>query len=293
MEDSITREVAKPTISFYSQGPDGFLKIVKARVYESVAAFSRRGELTPYAGRTIALEQYESIEALPQTLLLSLADVYAKIFAAAPWFEIGRCFECGTFYREIGIECIKDGNLVTCAYPLDWTMEYIKKELSKKGARLLLSLYPGESSVLSFAWGYELRISDFAISKYEQDQDFALAIEKLLCTNLTLKPSDKIFLISEVGTLPELRGIGISSISCGALASYAQDNHLPVVTRTIVDPPSIWGIANRLGFIQISGPVRGSGKVIGPLDSINPNRVLFCLNPAEAIEGKEMRCNNI
>ena len=82
------------------------------------------------------LTPYKGIE----KLLLSggkipeVAEVYAKVFAGWPWFEVSKGPECGKFYGpdfEVGAACPCGCGALQEAYPKEETVNYIFKELSR------------------------------------------------------------------------------------------------------------------------------------------------------------------
>lgn len=255
----------------YEVGADGRIRPLKDACYEprGAAFASPRGEI-------VMLTEYSRVEQLDEAMLTNLAQVYAEIFGAEPWFEKGRCWECGNFFSQRGIPCPNDGALIGEAYPLEWTKSYISAEIAKPKAILVTTNKPGIYGPLSFTWGFQTTIAEFAQEKYVQDPDMSQQVLQLLLTQIgTENPSSTIFLISEGGTVPEYRKKGIAYQSCTLLLEWAKSLGLPVVARTIVDPPSVYGIASKLGMTQISGPVRDADLKIEPADTINPRRVLF------------------
>ena len=123
-------------------------------------------------------------EILSEAQYIQLAKVYASVFAAEPWCEVGRCFACGTFYPNKGSTCPQDGNDITDAYPVDWTVDYIQKELSKQGAFFILTTC--DDQILSFGWGYSASILEIVTSKYSQDETFQNEIAR--CLKSALNP---------------------------------------------------------------------------------------------------------
>jgi len=75
-------------------------------------------------GERIEFVRTSSSETLTQSGVEQLAQLYAASFGAAPWFEVGKCYECGYYYPNEGIKCPRDGTLVTEAYPALETAEY-------------------------------------------------------------------------------------------------------------------------------------------------------------------------
>lgn len=255
----------------YEVGTEGRIEPLRDACYEprGAAFTSPRGEL-------VMLTEYFEPEQLNEAILNNLAQIYAETFGAEPWLEKGRCWECSTFYPQRGTLCPKDGSLIGEAYPLEWTMRYISDEITKPQALLITTSKPGIDELYGFAWGYEIAIEEFAKEKYTQDPEMAKRVLQLLLTQIgTENPTSTIFLISEVGTVPECRGKGIAFQSCTLLLERAEFLELPVVTRTIVDSPSVYGIASKHGMIQFSGPIRDTDLKIEPADTINPRRVLF------------------
>lgn len=261
---------------------------VKYRSYEVVtngrikwlrdACYEPRGAAFANPTREVVmLTEYFEVEQLNETILSTLAQIYAEIFEAEPWLERGRCWTCGNFYPQRGDPCPNDGTIVGEAYPLEWTMRYISDEITKPQVLLITTSNPGTKELYGFAWGYEITIKEFAEEKYTQDPEMTERVLQLLLTQIDQgNPTSTIFLISEVGTVPQYRGKGIAFQSCALLLEWAKSQELPVVTRTIVDPPSVYGVASKLGMTQISGPIRDTTDLkIEPTDTINPRRVLF------------------
>ncbi|MFC1780179.1 hypothetical protein ACFLY9_00580 [Patescibacteria group bacterium] len=206
--------------------------------------------------------------------LQQLAGLYAEIFAAPPWNEVGKCPTCENFFPEKGGMCPNDNSTIKEAYPLDSTIEYIKEELNKPLCFYVLSISPKREPV-SFGWGYACSIVELVKAKYSQDEQVQAGAQDLLSQSLTLNPDSQVFYISEIGTAPAWREKGLASKLCRCLLAQANRLSLPVVTRTLVDSPSIYGIARNLRMKQISGCIRDSDEVIDGFDVINSRRVLF------------------
>lgn len=206
----------------------------------------------------IETSTYKGKETLSRVILAALAKLYAITFGSAPWFEVGRCPKCETFYSEKGIPCPKDGIFVEEAYPLEQTIEYIRRDLARPQSVIILSQDPESEELISFAWGYQTTIKEFLEQKYQQDQEVQHQFMTLFEIGFLLSPDSPILYISEMGTAPQWRGRGLATYAIKLLLEQAKDLSLPVITRTIVDSPSIYSIAIKLGMTQISGPVRNS-----------------------------------
>lgn len=271
MENKTSAQASQILYTTYEMSSFGKLQRREKRRYEERAAFAEDSRDI----QTLQLISGCNPELLNEDLFINLARLYADTFSVAPWNEVGRCFDCGNFYPEKGITCPNEGSIVREAYPVAWTVDYIQRELTKPESFFVITNLPGSETLMSFAWGYKTTINEFAKTKYTQSEEAQDVFSTLVCQQLFLDPSAPIFYISEIGTSPECRGKGLATESCRLLLEAGSSLQLPILTRTLVNPPSIYGIAQKLKMIQVSGPVRETSISIDPIDPIDERRVLF------------------
>jgi hypothetical protein len=242
------------------------------RALEPVAAFAGNARGIP--AKMNAFPDPERYTRM--TNLAPWARLYAEAFAGEPWNEVGRCGECGTFYPELGGNCINDGSLVGEAYPLAETIQYIKNEWTKPNCFVVLTRLTNEKAI-SFAWGYQITVEEFLAEKNAQDVVATEVFKNVITTALRISETDPVFYISETGTSPSYRGNGLASLSLRKMIAFAQSKDIPVILRTNVGRPSMYGIAQTLGMKQLTGPIRDTNEYVNVEDTVNPNRVIFIL----------------
>ena len=218
------------------------------------------------------LTPYKGIE----KLLLSggkipeVAEVYAKVFAGWPWFEVSKGPECGKFYGpdfEVGAACPCGCGALQEAYPKEETVNYIFKELSRPLLNAFIYLF--NQKVGGFGWGYQISGKEFVERKYNYD----LAETRKVFFPI-FEANDLFFYISEVGVLPSFQGKKIGTQITNKLANTATQSSLPILMRTNENSPMV-KIAKNLEMKVILG------KEINLLDPENPERVLFTSDPKE------------
>ncbi|MBN2016249.1 GNAT family N-acetyltransferase [Candidatus Dojkabacteria bacterium] len=255
-------------LTFYQVLPSG-IDSVRGACFGRVVALPESNE-----GVLVGLLQGSNPEAISFRQMENLASLYAETFAAPPWNEVGRCFQCGNFFSEKGNSCPNDGNIIEQAYPLGWTTSYIGKELGRQNSYFVL-FQTQEGKFISFGWGYQISLRELTQEKYSQEERTQKNFLELLSRRLRSSQDSPVFYISEIGTAPGWRGKGLATEILKLLLDRSMFLGLKAVTRTIIDPPSIYGVAQKIGMTQISGPLRGTEQVIEPVDGINPKRTLF------------------
>lgn len=193
-----------------------------------------------------------------------LAEVYARVFAGYPWYEVSRCTTCCDFSSTLpdlkrSCNACESGFYADPAYPLDETAAYIGSELGKPDAvgRLVLS----SRRILGFGWGYSSLSEQLAERKYKTDEMKEVVI-RLVGRGVAF------FYVSEVGVLPESQKSGWGRRLTEAVVDNRPIGLRRVVLRTNQDSGMRY-IAEKLGM----KPVVGLNTDI--VDVENPNRVLF------------------
>lgn len=202
--------------------------------------------------------------------LMQLADLYALVFADAPWNEFTRSLECNSFFgREtsVGDVCPNCGDNLVEAYPQKETSSYINKELLKPNS--ILSLVKNDGEIIAFAWGFSIQNPELLASQKYQTVDMKRSIVGTLEANSV---SGSFFYFSECGVSPNERGKGLSNQLSAAMINQAATLGQPLVMRTNFQSPMV-KVAARFGMRQIMGPTPTG--VVNFLDIENTDRVMF------------------
>lgn len=153
---------------------------------------------------------------LAEPELESLARLYARVFAGAPWNEYTVCPTSGTFF---GVDAQPESmcpeaecaTALHLAYPLGRTKDYIAGELARPDAALLLLRDQScAGALVGFSWGFSYDDPEtFAAAKY-RTSEMQAAIGGLL-RQLNLG-SNGLWYLSESGIEddPRYRGKGVS-----------------------------------------------------------------------------------
>lgn len=202
--------------------------------------------------------------------LMQLANLYALVFADAPWNEFTRSPGCNSFFgREtmVGDICPNCSDSLTEAYPKEETISYINKELVKPKA--VLSLVKNNEEIIAFAWGFSIdNPGQLASQKYQSDEMKRSIVGALEANGV----SDAFFYFSECGVSPQERGRGLSNQLSAAMVEQAAIQGLPLVMRTNFQSPMV-RVAERFGMTQIMGP--SPAGPVNFIDSENADRVMF------------------
>lgn len=208
--------------------------------------------------------------------LESIAGLYVNVFAAPPWNEFVQCRVCGVFEgmeKSVGDSC-KCGGTLTEAYPLDKTVDYILSEAKKPNFRL--ALVTSDCGIVGFSWSYLTSIDELVEKKWSIDENRNGMVDVLRRSFV----SDSCFrYFSECGVNSNLRGLGLANKLTEAVTGPED-----TVYRTNCFSPMM-AVAQKIGYKQIMGPevlidrvsktIVTTDKVVGRLDSENPNRTLF------------------
>ena len=206
---------------------------------------------------------------LDDSRLDQVAELYARVFAGKPWYEVSRCNVCGIFSGtppdlEIICGCDKKGKYSTEAYPLEETREYILEELghtNSVGLIAVAGLAPGDAGVIGFAWGYGWTRLEMSEAKWKSPDMRRLVNDRV--------KEDSFFYVSEVGVLEPYQGRKIGRRLTNELAGRGKDTHQgKTVLRTNENSPMRY-LAEKLGLEPVIGLNNGF------IDTENPQRVLF------------------
>ncbi len=199
-----------------------------------------------------------------------LAILYAQVFAGPPWNEFTRSINCDTFFgleTNVGDMCPNCGDLLEEAYPVENTISYIGKELSRPNAFLITRFE--DENLVGFAWGFSYENPEkFLKEKYKTEEMRGLLSEVFRQEWL----QGPFYYLSECGVKPEYRGRGLSNEVSGELVTMANQLKLPLIMRTNYQSPMVY-VAQRFGMDQIMGP--RDTEIINVLDLENTSRVLF------------------
>lgn len=185
------------------------------------------------------------------SMFRSLAKVYAEVFAGPPWNEYTICPSSQKFFgkeTKIGGKCPECSALLSSAYPLEETGEYILKELSKKDSALFIG--ESENKLVAFSWGYSYPSPEkFTLDKYKT-REMQTRVNSLL---RTLRIGE-FYYFSESGILEEFRGRGLTNDFYRLRLQVPKELDLPVLVRTLCVSPIVV-VAQKFGFEQIMGPI--------------------------------------
>lgn len=218
----------------------------------------------------LRLSKNQFKEAKEQDRLTNLAKLYAEVFAGPPWNEFTKSVGCDRFFGQdtrIGDPCPTCYDILQEAYPLEETILYIQKELSRPNA--VLALLEKESLIIGFAWGFSYDSSTSFIEEKYKTKEMKNNLSSLF-TQFRL--SDSFFYFSECGVAPAFRRQGLSNGLSEELVRQAEILGQPLLMRTNYQSPMVH-VASRFGMEQIMGS-RGS-SVINFQDMENKDRVLF------------------
>lgn len=187
--------------------------------------------------------------------LISVAKLYATVFAGPEWQEVSRCPNCGQFSSSFtGSKCGNCKNILIEAYPEAETADYIVGELSKPLATGLLAL---ENQIpVAFGWAYALNGLDFSLTKYNNSQSQTQIAQVVQDIDY--------YYISEVGVNPNFQRRGLGT----QITSKLIRDKSPLLMRTSQNSAMLT-IAKRLDFQPIVG------LETGILDAENPARVIL------------------
>lgn len=212
-----------------------------------------------------------------------IAQVYAEVFAEAPWNEATKCRGCQRFYgldTKVGIPCpdISCGGTLNEAYPLAQTIDYIDTEINRSYA--VANSIKVEDQIVGFSWGFGYpKVADFAKEKCSTQKGRDI-VSYVLSEYLGQGP---VFYGSEGGILSPFRQKGQGTLMVQTNLTRAREFGLPYFGRTNCDSPMA-RIMKRAGLEQVLGPeiiadqsgqYSISQRVLNSLDPENPSRVFF------------------
>lgn len=212
--------------------------------------------------RSLPLQLVDYTHLPESSQLVKIAKLYANAFAEAPWNEYKVCPNTHYFGRRQAelMECSICAQPLRIAYPVDETSEYIKKELQKSDATLVLFEEPN-GEVLAAAWGYTCTSDDLE-SKYNSLLMKKRVVEKL---NQSAERAQKVFYLSEIMVDTRVRKQGFATRMTQCLINKARSLNTSLVMRTRYDSPMVQ-IANNMQMSQVMS--------LGE-DLDNPGRVLY------------------
>jgi len=228
------------------------------------------------------LSLFKERETLDRVDFVSLAELYAEVFAGPPWNEVFRCNSCQCFFgneHQLGLPCPSCARPLSEAYPLEESVAHIKTEVSQENGTLII-LKP-ENRVVGFAWGYSISgPAEFAQTKYYTPKMQKTVYELMTKSGIT----GQFFYFSECGIGNDHRGKGLSNLLSQTLLEVASESDEVFLLRTNYQSPMVH-VSRKLGMEQIMGPVLSVDKetkipigiscIIEPQDTENNDRVLF------------------
>ena len=177
--------------------------------------------------------------------ILQVAQLYAQVFAEAPWNEVSQCIQDGFSGEPVGSAC-SCGNTRTEAYPMRETIDYIRGEISATQAIALLGVINYEA--VAFSWGYVGNLATVATKKWDSPNMQDQVIEKV---TTTVGDNGQIFYLSEVGVRGDQRGRGLATQLVQETQRKAKN--IPWVIRTLDSSPMAC-ILDKLRYELIIGP---------------------------------------
>jgi len=220
----------------------------------------------------------ETTSFIPERLS-KIANSYALVFSGPPWNEAVKCDTDGQFKgldTPLGSKCNDCGGTYVEAYPLEETIDYIKKESQKLGFKSR-EIIDYNDDTIGFAWSYLITPEKLVQSKWNDSKNQNKIIDLLNQQNIN--PNQNIRYFSECGIDPNFRGIGLSNL----LSNIVSGPEITIYRTNCLSP--MMAVANRIGFTQIMGPeviidrqaknIFETGQVINFLDIENPQRTLF------------------
>lgn len=223
-----------------------------------------------------------------------IARLFATVFASPPWNELfaknGRFYSRMLEGEDLALSWRKRG--FERAYPLLNTAEYIRNELSRPDSIYVEIRNPNQQKqIAGFGWGFSYQSPEQLVNeKWSQ----ASEIDKDTLINLIKENTgvNKLWYLSEVAVNLKLQNQGIGTKIVTSLTSQVPS--LSIIMRTnAYSPMSVIAQKPTTSFQQIMGYetnrfINQSGnsiiqvnqqKIIGSIDPINPDRVLFFKTP--------------
>lgn len=198
-----------------------------------------------------------------------VAEVYARVFAGKPWYEVSRCNVCDVFSSnppDMGVicGCGKNGKYSLEAYPLEETKSYVLEELNHAdpvGLVAIAGLAQEDTGIIGFAWGYGWTKLEMSEAKWRTPEMRSLVND---CVR-----NDNFFYVSEVGVLEPYQGHKIGKSLTNELVNRGKNEYRgEIVLRTNENSPMRY-LAEKLGLEPVIGLNNGF------MDTENPQRVLF------------------
>jgi hypothetical protein len=159
---------------------------------------------------TTAEQGQQLLEQFEQAELEQMANIYQAAFAGEPWFEVGRCWQCDTFYQEQGGVCIKCQGQVTEAYPSEYLInEYFPQTLAKYMPGLLICIYDDSQRMVGWTVGGFTTFEQLVADKYGNSP---LILQSILQQAPQMSPTDRVFYDNETCIAPTDQGKGYGGV---------------------------------------------------------------------------------
>ncbi len=211
--------------------------------------------------------------------IAQIAPLYSASFGEGQkesegWGERAACYQTNCLedgkrkivpYKDVGTPCPECATPMEEAYPLDWTIQYIVKELSKPNPIGFLGFI--NSELAGAAWGYVDNLDVILDDKYHT-QIMRNKINKRVKSRWPRAKKSKY--ISEVVVAPWFRKKFVATTLVQSIIDYNYDPELPVTMRTMRES-SMFGIGGFVGLEQIIGPNLGADSI----DTEEERRVFF------------------
>jgi len=191
-----------------------------------------------------------------------IADLYARVFAGPPWFEIKKCVNCSeTYGKDRDLEQYRDGiTCRRCGQPLllvdYWyggpALQVIKDAETRLGFIGVGARAP-DNQVIAFSWGFAVPREDSPTVLFSQAQ-------KLLLSH-NLDPST-MFYAAETGVDPRYQGEGIGSRVSYTRIQIALEQGFDAVCFRTINPKMVkvferfFGEGNVRGIFNDPDPVK-------------------------------------
>jgi len=188
------------------------------------------------AGIAIAQSTTTRLVRLAQAEKDEVADLFARVFAGPPWFEVKKCSQCSEAYgKDDDLERFHDGDPCRrCGAPLNlvdyWrggpALEVYEDALAHPGF-IGMGARDGEGRLVGITWGYPVPETDTPSVHFG-------AVAQLL-RERRLDPAQT-FYAAETGVDPDYQGLGVGSRIMRARLLEARDAGLVNVCFRTINP---------------------------------------------------------
>jgi hypothetical protein len=183
---------------------------------------------------------------------LSIARTYQAGFAGPPWFEVGKCQQCGRFTDNTSTCANCSSEEVNEAYPTEELVEdFLPDNLAAFAPGVFVDASTPTGEVLGFATGGEVALADLITKKYALEEPEEILTEYIRvvseATGWQVARDSKVFYENEAVVNPKYQGYKLGGKLNQRRLQYFAGTDVPLLVGRTVNKPWLQVKRKQLG----------------------------------------------